>query len=143
MAGGIQPFVVFFATNNHHRKGAIMEKLSGSLLEIQNGILEYVEKNPPVWELEDLPDEQCMFYSQRFVLDSSGNKHVLEVDISELSEMELDYLLKCGRQFATHETCGYYSEGRGKGREAILRSKLVLKTWEWLLGDLILVLEWE
>jgi len=120
-----------------------MEKLSGSLLEIQDGILEYVEKNPPVWELEDLPDEQCMFYSQRFVLDSSGNKHVLEVDISELSEMELDYLLKCGRQFATHETCGYYSEGRGKGREAILRSKLVLKTWEWLLGDLILVLEWE
>jgi hypothetical protein len=119
-----------------------MEKLSGSLLEIQNGILEYVEKNPPVWELEDLPDEQCVFRSQVFWLPPNGNKHVLEVDISELSEMELDYLLKCGRQFATHETRGYYTQGRERGREAILRSKLVLKTWEWLLGDLILVLEW-
>ncbi len=119
-----------------------MEKLSGSLLEIQDGILEYVEKNPPIWELDDLPDEQAIFYCQRFVLDSFGNKHALEVDISELSEMELDYLLKCGRQFATHETRGYYTQGRERGREAILRSKLVLKTWEWLLGDLILVLEW-
>ena len=119
-----------------------MKKLSGTLFEILDGISKVAENNLPLWELEDLPDEQCIFHSQTFWLSPNDNKHVIEIDISELSEMELDYILKVGRQFATHETCGYYTEGRGKGQEAILRSKLVLVTWEWLLGDLILILEW-